>query len=76
MNGQDIGRWLIEFGFKIIEIFREVWRIMSLPITVGKIEIFGVLITEGYSFTPIQATPFIGGVIVVIALVSLFWPTH
>jgi len=76
MQGQELGQWIIEFGLKIVEIFTHIWNVLSYPITIAKIDIFGWVITEGWTFTPLEASPYIGGVIVVIGLVSLFIPTH
>jgi hypothetical protein len=76
MDGMNVGRWLIDFAMSIIEIFQSIWALLSTPIVIAEITIFGWEIFGGITFTPLQASPYIIGVIVVVSIVGLFIPTN
>lgn len=70
----NIGRMLWDFGINFLQAIQEVWSFLTTRIEVGKLEIFGIELIQGFSFTPLMLTGGFMLTILGIGLLSLFNP--
>lgn len=70
----NFGRMAWNLVIQILRAMGDVWDFLSNPVDIGKIEVFGVTLFEGITFTPLA----FGGVVIlailIIGLISLFNP--
>lgn len=70
----NIGRMLWDFGINFLNAIQEVWSFLTTRIEVGKLEIFGIELIQGFSFIPLMLTGGFMLTILGIGLLSLFNP--
>jgi hypothetical protein len=64
----NVGRVLYDFGFAILDGADRVWTFLLTPLEIGTIELFGLTLIEGFSFTPLMIS---GGTVVALLLIGV-----
>ena len=74
MDYSNIGNQLWDFILMIAGFMSDIWLFLTTELSIGSITFFGITITEGFTFTPIQLGLPVIIAIVTAGLISLFSP--
>lgn len=74
MNYGNLGMQLWDFILMIANAMGSVWDFLTSENTIGEISFFGITITQGFTFTPIELGIPVILAIVLAGLISLFSP--
>lgn len=70
----NIGKTLWDFIMTLLKGIQHVWSFLNQEIAIGKFEIFGQVVWEGFTFTPMHLSGVIIVALIVFGLVKTFVP--